>query len=136
MLVACRQSSLAFRALLIVLALMFCGGFRPCAAADVSVTIAISPELAFQVREWRRAHGLPQAPEEAAQHKAIGDSRPAVERALQLAGLSGLSPDAMQVSAVHERSYWHVTIARLDASEAPYEIDVADALAARRPHAS
>jgi hypothetical protein len=38
-------------------------GSTDVAAADVGVAVSMSPDAARVIRDWRRAHGLPQPPE-------------------------------------------------------------------------
>jgi hypothetical protein len=101
----------------------------PAAAADVMLTVAISPDVAYQVREWRRAHGLPQAPEAAPPH-AVSDGRGAIEQALQLIGIEDQSRNELRVSVVRVGAHWQVTI-ESQGDDPDYVVDVADAIAKR-----
>ncbi|HZP65081.1 MAG TPA: hypothetical protein VFB32_02120 [Rudaea sp.] len=125
--------SISFKLLLLVLLAL--GSVQPATAADVGLTMTLSPEIAALVRQWRREHGLPQAPEEPGeqkmqQQKMAADSRGAVTQALKLAGLAGASPNDLHVTATHEESHWQVTIDVPGETEA-YVVEVADAVAGR-----
>jgi hypothetical protein len=46
-------------------------------AADVGVAVSMSPDAARVIRDWRRAHGLPQPPEaEEVRVQVRGDTTP------------------------------------------------------------
>lgn len=99
----------------------------PASAADAMLNISISPEVAYQVREWRRAHGLAQAPE-AVLPQAVTDGRGAIRQALRLIGIEDPSASGLRIVAVRVGAHWHVTIET--PGEAPdYVVDVADSIA-------
>jgi len=112
-------------------------------AAEVSVSVSLSEDAAYMIREWRRAHGLPQAPESAgearatAKRLAMSDRGTATQKALHLMGFDGVQPEDLQVSARHDGSYWQVSIKLLsDTSGSVHVVEVADSIAASgRPHA-
>src|SRR5690348_9207605 len=67
------------------IALCWCASTADAGAAEASVTVSLSPESARMIRDWRRAHGLPQAPEEDAQTPSRRHE--AMVSALRLAGV-------------------------------------------------
>ncbi|MEO7326288.1 MAG: hypothetical protein ABIW82_15810 [Dokdonella sp.] len=103
-----------------------CNLARP---ADVALGVTFSPEAALAVRDWRRAHGLPQPPESVEVAMPANRSN-AIQKALHYAGLMSALRDDLLVEASHISSHWHVTI---HVRDTPYEkdciIDVSDALA-------
>jgi hypothetical protein len=98
-------------------------------AADVGLGISFSPEAARVIRDWRRAHGLPQAPE-ADDLKAPLSSSNAIEKAIRCAGLQDAIRDDLVVAAAHLPSRWQVTIHVANTpNNSDYVIEVADAVA-------
>jgi hypothetical protein len=96
-------------------------------AAEVTLNIAISPDVAYLVREWRRAHGLPQEPE-AAPSRPVADGRGAILQALRLIGIDDRSPNGVRPSVVREGAHWRVTI-ESRGDDPDYVVDVADSIA-------
>ncbi|MEO5560611.1 MAG: hypothetical protein ABIO49_11955 [Dokdonella sp.] len=97
--------------------------------ADVSLGVTFSPEAALAIRDWRRAHGLPQPPESVEVAMPVNRSN-AIQKAIHYAGLKGAPADHLLVEASHISSHWHVTIHVRDTpSEKDCIIDVSDALA-------
>ncbi len=98
-------------------------------AADVALDIAISPEAAYLVREWRRAHGLPQEPE-ATPPPATAQGRGAIDQALRLIGVEDRATNDVRASAVRVGAHWRVTV-EAQGEEPAYVVDVADSIARR-----
>lgn len=127
------------------LLVLVCFGHAPAAgAADVSLHVSIPEEMAYAVRQWRREHGLPQAPETtptpthtAGKGVALSDGGLATQKALRLLGLDGAEAKDLEVSARHDGAHWQVSIKVLgDSDGTVHVIEVADSLAtAARPHA-
>ena len=97
-------------------------------AAETSLTISWSPEAARMIRDWRRTHGLPQAPEDGDPPRTRGLEEAAIQKALTLGGLSTQSVARARIAATHMGSYWNVAI---HGPEGDFAIDVADAVLAR-----
>jgi hypothetical protein len=98
-------------------------------AAEVGLGITFSPEAAHMIRDWRRAHGLPQGPE-AAETQAPLDSSNAVAKAIRASGLQDATHDDLVVAASHFASHWLVTIHVANTPDnSDYVIEVADAVA-------
>ena len=101
-------------------------------AADVGLGITFSPEAAHMIRDWRRANGLPQAPEANEIHAPL-DSSNAIEKAIHGAGLQNATRDDLVVAASHLSSHWLVTIHVANTpDDADYVIEVSDAVANSR----
>ena len=101
-------------------------------AADVGLGITFSPEAAHMIRDWRRANGLPQAPE-TNDIRAPLDSSNAIEKAIRGAGLQNATRDDLVVAAAHLPSHWLVTIHVANTpDDADYVIEVSDAVANSR----
>lgn len=137
------QSCIAWIGLLLALV---CLGQAPAArAADVSLHVSIPEEMAYAVRQWRREHGLPQAPETTpaptrnAGNKsvAMSDGGLATQKALRLLGLDGAEAKDLEVSTRHDGAHWQVSVKVLGESDGTvHVIDVADSLAVgSRPQA-
>jgi len=136
------QSCIAWIGLLLALV---CFGHAPAArAADVALHVSIPEEMAYAVRQWRREHGLPQAPEttpaptrNSGKAVALSDGGLATQKALRLLGLDGAEPKDLEVSTRHDGAHWQVSVKLLGESDGAVQvIEVADSLAAgSRPHA-
>lgn len=117
------------RAIRMLFATFISLGSNLASPADVALEVTFSPEAALAIRDWRRAHGLPQPPESVEVAMPVNRSN-AIQKAIYYAGLKGASPDRLVVEASHISSHWHVTI---HVRDTPYEkdciIDVSDALA-------
>jgi len=101
-------------------------------AADVGLGITFSPEAAHMIRDWRRANGLPQAPE-ANEIQAPLNSSNAIEKAIHGAGLQNATRDDLVVAASHLSSHWLVTIHVANTpDDSDYVIEVSDAVANSR----
>jgi len=101
----------------------------PASAAEGALNVAISPEVAHLVREWRRAHGLPQAPE-ATVPGPVSDGRGAIRPALRLIGIDEVSASGLRISVVRSDAHWRVTI-EAPGDDPDYVVDVADSIASR-----
>jgi hypothetical protein len=98
-------------------------------AAEVGLGITFSPEAAHMIRDWRRAHGLPQAPE-TTQVQAPPDGSNAIEKAIRYAGLEGAARNDLVVAVSRLSSHWQVTIHVTNTPDSSdYVIEVADAAA-------
>jgi hypothetical protein len=98
-------------------------------SASVGLGIALSPETAHLIRDWRRVHSLPQAPETNEGTHPLGD-RAAISKALRFIGFYGVARENLHIATSHMNSYWRVTI-HLESTpdSADYVIDVGDATA-------
>lgn len=120
------------RAIRILFAAFVSLGCTCASSADVALGVTFSPEAAHAIRDWRRAHGLPQPPEPGEEKMPLNGSN-AIQKAIRYAGLQGAPRDDLVVDASHISSHWHVTIhVRNTSFEKDCIIDVSDALANSR----
>lgn len=111
-----------------IVALMLTSAYvAPSDAAESTLAVTISPDVAYYVREWRRAHGLPQEAEVASPDK-LADGGGAVEPALRLIGIADQSPDDLRISVMQVGAHWRVFVESLSDNRR-YVVDVADSIA-------
>jgi hypothetical protein len=108
------------------IALCWCASTVDAGAAEASVAISFSPESARMIRDWRRAHGLPQGPE-ADDAQTSNIRREAMASALRLSGVEHVAAENLDVATTHIGSHWQVVIrSRDDSGRGEWIVDVGD----------
>jgi hypothetical protein len=81
----------------------------PASAAQTSLAIEWPAESARLIRDWRRAHGLPQAPEQVDVLDRPQAAARAIEKALTFPGIKASGAEQTRAVATHMDGFWYVS---------------------------